>query len=53
MRDFEIFERVCILMSSGKHKEISGIKKIIHMATQMNTSGKRKYKTRKLLEFLQ
>ncbi len=52
-RDFELFTQICLLMNLEKQREIAGMKKIIQLAVQMNTSGKRKYQAQELLNFLQ
>lgn len=52
-RDFMLFAEVCSLIRQKKHQEKSELKRIIQLATQMNTSGKRKYNKQKLLNFLQ
>ena len=41
--DFECFKKVCLLMEKESHKDKNGLAKIIHLAFQMNPSGKRKY----------
>lgn len=52
-RDFELFAQICLLMSLEEHKKVLGMKKIIQLAVQMNTSGKRKYQAQELNNFLQ
>lgn len=52
-KDFELFSEVCLMMNKGKHLNKTGLKKIIRLATQMNTSGKRKYSKRDLINLLQ
>ena len=52
-KDFELFTEVCLLMNKGEHLNKTGLKKIIRLATQMNTSGIRKYSERDLINFLQ
>ena len=51
-KDFELFSQVCLMMNKGKHLNKTGLKKIIRLATQMNTSGKRKYSERDLINLL-
>lgn len=51
--DFYLFDQICKLMNLEEHHKKSGMKKMIQLATQMNTSGIRKYKTQELLNFLQ
>ena len=52
-RDFELFSQICLLMNLEEHKKVLGMKKIIQLAVQMNTSGKRKYQAQELNNFLQ
>ena len=52
-RDFELFAQICLLMNLEKQRKIAGMKKIIQLAVQMNTSGKRKYQAQELISFLQ
>ncbi len=52
-RDFELFAQICLLMNLEKQRKIAGMKKIIQLAVQMNTSGKRKYQAQELFNFLQ
>lgn len=42
-KDFEFFEKVCLLMQKQLHKNKDGLGKIMNLAFQMNPSGKRKY----------
>ena len=42
-KDFEFFEKVCLLMQKQLHKNKNGLSKIMNLAFQMNPSGKRKY----------
>ena len=42
-KDFEFFEKVCLLMQKQLHKNKNGLTKIMNLAFQMNSSGKRKY----------
>lgn len=51
--DFELFSQVCQMMNKGEHRTKSGLKKIIQLATQMNSSGIRKYNKQDLINFLQ
>ena len=39
-KDFQLFATVVELMKEGAHRHEVGIKKIIHLAYQMNGSGK-------------
>ncbi len=41
--DFERFERICELVSDGRHLELEGFEEIVRLAMEMNPSGKRKY----------
>ena len=42
-KDFEFFEKACLLMQKQLHKNKNGLEKIMNLAFQMNPSGKRKY----------
>ena len=42
-KDFNYFKKVCFLMQRNLHKEKTGLKKILQLAFEMNSSGKRKY----------
>ena len=50
--DLERFDRICQIVSSGKHQEPDGLKKIVELAMQMNPSGKRKYVSSDILRSL-
>jgi len=52
-RDFELFAQVCLLMNKGEQRKSSGLRRLIRLAVQMNTSGKRKYQAQELFNFLQ
>ena len=41
--DFERFERICELVSNGRHLEQEGFEQVVQLAMEMNPSGKRKY----------
>lgn len=47
-RDFEIFSRVCELMTEGSHLTQDGIIQIAGLVSRMNTSGLRRY-TREII----
>lgn len=52
-KDFQIFSTIVEMMIAEKHKESSGIEKIIKLAYSMNNHGKyRKVKLSKLFDFL-
>ena len=42
-KDFELFSKVCDLVTQKEHLSSSGLTKIVDLAFQMNPSGKRKY----------
>ena len=42
-KDFELFSKVCDLVTQKEHLSSNGLKKIVDLAFQMNPSGKRKY----------
>ena len=52
-RDFDLFTQVCLMMNKGEQRRSFGLKRLIRLAVQMNTSGKRKYQAQELFNFLQ
>ena len=52
LKDFDKFSEICQLMTDSKSKQKSTLEEIICLATQMNSSGKRKYNTQKLFSIL-
>ena len=42
-RDFELFRTICQMMDSNEHLRLPGLQSIMALASQMNSSGKRKY----------
>jgi LAGLIDADG endonuclease len=42
-KDFDRFARVCRLVQQGVHLTASGLREIVGLALEMNTSGKRKF----------
>lgn len=46
--DFILFRDICSIMATGGHKKREGILQILELASQMNSSGKRKYTIDKL-----
>lgn len=51
-KDFEIFERICIMVSANLHLNKEYLKEIVELACTMNPSGRRKYKREDLLRVL-
>jgi len=51
-KDFELFVEICKLVSSNHHLNPNYLEEIINKAYQMNESGKRRYKKRKLLKLM-
>jgi hypothetical protein len=49
-RDFELFARVCRLVRAGQHLSPDGFDKVVEMAVQMNSSGRRKFSAREMLD---
>jgi LAGLIDADG endonuclease len=41
--DLARFDRICRLVSEGRHLELEGLEEIVRLAMEMNPSGKRKY----------
>lgn len=53
-KDFELFKEVVSLVDQGEHRKITGIKKILRLAYQMNSQGRyRQVKLNDLLTFLE
>lgn len=50
--DFEKFGEICSEMKRSNHLNISGLKKIIGLAYQMNVAGKRKYSYDQLIQII-
>jgi hypothetical protein len=50
--DFDLFKEVCQRMQRGEHRTVSGFGKIVEAAMRMNSSGKRKYSSREILNSL-
>ncbi len=51
-KEFENFRQICFLMKEGKHLSKKGLKRIAKIAFKMNSSGKRKYSLKEILESL-
>ncbi len=51
-RDFILFAKVCQIMASKKHTKKKGLVRIIDLAFQMNSSGRRKYSKKEILNSL-
>ncbi len=49
---FVRFARIVEMMAKGKHRTVSGIKKIVDVAYQMNASGKYRFRTKDELKTL-
>jgi LAGLIDADG endonuclease len=47
--DFERFSSVCRVMAAGGHRSRRGLVEIVEFASQMNPSGKRRYRTEEIL----
>jgi len=50
--DFELFVRVCKAISNGEHLTIYGLRDIVEIAYQMNSSGIRRYEKESILSSL-
>ena len=50
-KDFLIFKKICFMMKQEKHKNLSGLRKIINLAFKMNASGRRRYSKKDILNF--
>ena len=49
---FLLFKKVCLLMKKEKHKNLEGFKIILSEAFKMNSSGRRKYSKKDILNFV-
>jgi len=47
----QVFKKICFMMKQEKHKNLSGLRKIINLAFKMNASGRRRYSKRDILNF--
>jgi hypothetical protein len=47
--DFERFARVCRLMAGGSHRSRQGLIAIVELASEMNPSGRRRYRPEEIL----
>jgi hypothetical protein len=50
--DFVLFNEICQRMNRGEHRTREGLRTIVEAAMRMNSSGKRKYSSDKILESL-
>ena len=50
--DFVLFNEVCQRMNRGEHRTVDGFRTIVEAAMRMNSSGKRKYSSREILDSL-
>jgi LAGLIDADG endonuclease len=51
-RDVERFDRICVLVTEGRHQTREGLEEIVRIAMEMNPSGKRKYSGSEILNSL-
>ena len=51
-RDFKKFKQIAKIISSQKHLEVDGIRKILEIRSDMNDGGNRKYKDHTILKKL-
>ncbi len=51
-RDVILLSKICSLMQENQHLSKDGLRKIIHLAYQMNISGKRKFPESEILQAL-
>jgi hypothetical protein len=47
--DFERFARICRVMADGGHRDRLGLIEIVELASGMNPSGRRRYRTEEIL----
>ena len=52
-KDFLLFAEICGQMRNFEHRKSRGIKRIINLAYRMNSSGKRKYSQKAILDSVQ
>jgi LAGLIDADG DNA endonuclease family protein len=52
-RDFELFDRICGSMATGRHLTTEGLAGIVRLAAHMNPSGSRRYLPDEILETLE
>ena len=50
-KDFLAFKKICHLMIDGKHTTKKGLRKILPIAFRMNSTGRRKYTKKDILNF--
>lgn len=50
--DFVLFNEICQRMNRGEHRTVDGFRTIVEAAMRMNSSGKRKYSSREILNSL-
>ena len=50
--DFDLFNEICQRMRRGEHRTPNGFRRIVEAAMRMNSSGKRKYSSREILDSL-
>jgi len=50
-KDFLLFERVCLVMKTDKHRSLKGLREVTNFAFKMNASGRRKYTKQDVLNF--
>ncbi len=51
-KDVELFDKICCLVQQKRHLDIDGLQQIVHLAMDMNPSGKRKYSGSEILNSL-
>ena len=50
-RDFLVFKKVCLMMEEEKHKNLKGLTEIINLAFTMNSTGRRRYTKKDIIDF--
>ena len=50
-KDFLLFKKICLLMKNGHHKSLKGLRQIVLLAFQMNTSGRRRYTQQDIVNY--
>ena len=50
-KDFLTFKKICLMMKKEKHKNLKGLKEIIKLAFTMNSTGRRRYTQKEIIDF--
>lgn len=50
-KDFLAFKKICMIMKGEEHRTFKGIRKVLPIAFKMNSTGRRRYTQREILDF--